>query len=366
MAKAYEVIEKGLKARHSLMMMCIEGPAEFIEFATKRLTKCYNALDVIEPGKTKGTIRRYFKFHFELRADFMAEWKAAKVAAPEMKKRITKDAVVPNGNAVLAAQIELQKAEQALARAIERTPSPVKNTYPAKSLSVKHGAVVRAHRQLVLNKHEAIELDSIFVDQERKQPRKMKVERILYKDPYGSPVASRPLCRKAAEEHWAQCLKSHRLAIPVGQITPDYAKRVLEMFGSLEAYLGYMLVGDTNALRLPVIERALQQLKVIPADINREEVLDAYQVATNAINEFAAWLDMVNAMYHQDVLDIVKGITHMEQFDPVRYQKAMGVLKAMRKRLVKVEERPAKDSDNPFTISVCAPEEDICAPEEAA
>jgi hypothetical protein len=366
MAKAYVVIEKGLKARHALMIMCIEGPAEFIEFATSRLSKRYASMGITEAGAAAGTTRHFFKINFTLRSDFMADWKEAKLAAPDLKKRITKDNVVPDASAVMKAQIELNKAEEALARAIERSPAPVKNTYPAKALSAKRGGVRRAHRQLVINKMEAEVLDALFVDKDRTKPQRISIARVPYKDPYGHPVKGRALCHQAAEEHWAKCVKSHRLAIPIGQITPDYAKRVLETFGSLEAYLGFMLVGNTTALRLPVIERALEQLKEIPAEISREEVLSAYQVATRSVNEFAAWLEMVNAMYHYDVLDIVRGITHMQAFDPKRYQLALTVLKAMRKRLVKVDERQVKDIENPFTISICAPEDEICEPEEAA
>lgn len=371
MAKAYDIGRGDYETSSGLLLVCIEGPKEFIEFASKRLSVKWANTNIQEPGDVAGTIREYFEMQPCERTEFMSDWRSAKAAAPEMVKHISRAANTEGCSAIEAARAALKKAESALNRAITRSQKPnlssTSSLYYVKAISSMRGNVRRAHRHLIMTEQEEKELEAFFSDKACQLPRQLIFDRVPYKDPFGREV-SREQCRKAAEEHWAVCVKALRLGLEIGAVTVEHAEKMFRLFGSLEAYLSFMRVGDLSALRLPVIEKALAQLDSISGHLSNREVLDIYELATRAVEELATWMEMINAMYHKDILRIVKGITEMQKFQRARYDLAVSTLQAMRAKLMKPIPRQKDVIGDPFTtISVCEPDgEQLYPPETAA
>lgn len=375
MARAYNLAKGSGRLHDGMIWMVIEGPEHFIKFATKLLKKEHELVGLREPLEIEGEIREYFSIPRSRKHVFMADWKAAKAEYPNHIKcpRTTPGHVTPKPNGIEGAVEELEKAEAALQRAIARANGPERHQrsqkYLVKYLSQMRGGVRRSHRQLVVNTREAEELAAIFLDKACKHPRPFIVDKVPYRDPFGRNV-SRDVCREAAIEHWGMCIKAHRLGCTIGPVKPDYAAEMIAKFGCLDMYLSFMKVGDVNAQRLPVIDKALAQLKALPKRINQNALLSAYEVAIEAVKEFTAWVEMVNAMYHRDVVSIVEGITDHQRYDAKNHAKAVALLLAMRSRMSRFTPEPEKKEvkSTPFTISVCAPEDDgsVCSSEEFA
>lgn len=372
MPRAYIHAKGAESQRDGMIWMVIEGTAEFIDFAAAKLKKDHELVGLRETLESTDEVREYFNIQRSRKTVFMADWRAVKAAY----RAHIKSLVSPNkpaSDGLQDAAEKLEKAEAALKRAIERVNGPDSHhrsqKYLIKSLSHMRGDVRRSHRQLVVSTLEAEELNAVFLDKERKRPRPYIVERVPYRDPFGRKV-TREACREAATEHWGMCIKAHRLGCTIGPVTPEHAAEMIATFGCLELYLSFMQVGDVSAQRLPVIERALAQLKEVPTRISKNALLSAYEVATEAVQEFTAWMELVRAMYHRDVLSIVKGITAHQRYDATQHAQAVALLRAMRSRLVRSLPEPEKKvvRSEAFTISICAPDEDepVCSPEEVA
>lgn len=369
MAKATVMKHSEYPAPAGRMVIRVEGAREFMQFAYKRLVTEFSCVKGAQYTDKAGECAMYFIMDEADRASFMAAWKLAKTEFPKAfpcPEQIKK--ARPNAQQIEEAARALEKAEASLKRAISRGNQPERSQkYLQKNICALRGAHRRAHRTLVMSEREAIELAAIFEDKECNKPRKLVYRPTPYKDHTGRTM-KRQACQKSALLHWADIVQANSLATCVGSVTPDYAARMVKQFGSLEAYLSYLRVGDTSAMRLPVIERALAQLRAIPRETSGQQLLEAYQMATVAVEEFAAWLDLVNAMYHHDILRLLeKMIGQQSQFNALLDETVIA-LRLMRNRLVKPEPGSAtaslkkRDAGNtPYVISVCTPDEEEAA-----
>jgi len=351
------------------MIIRVEGSCEFMAFAVSRLNKGFAQTVGPEYTAQPGETAHHYILDTYTRTVFMIVWKRAKsefpkaFPSPERVKTIR-----PDAQQIEEAEKALAKAEVSLDRAIGRINQPGRSaSYLIKNVCALRGAHRRAHRAVVMNKREAEELAAIFEDEACTKPRKLAYRATAYKDHTGRTV-KRQVCYDTAVLHWADVVKANSLVTTIGSVTPDYAERMVKQFGSLEAYLSYLRVGDTTAMRLPVIERALAQLRKIPRAKYTSEVLQAYGVATAAVQEFADWLELVNAMYHQDILRLLQSIITQKDGMTRLLDDALATLNQMRNRLVKAQQQDAAvslkhraASSSPYVISVCAPDEEEAA-----
>ncbi|WP_147200795.1 hypothetical protein [Pantoea sp. CCBC3-3-1] len=88
-AKAYEVRKDGAEISRGDIMMCIEGPKTFINFAEKTLDKDYSNGGVEEEGGREGDIAVYYGMARGEKATFMQDWK-------ELKAEWAKQSITPS------------------------------------------------------------------------------------------------------------------------------------------------------------------------------------------------------------------------------------------------------------------------------
>lgn len=353
------------------MMIRVEGTREFMTFAVSRLDKYFSQAKGPVYESQPGETAHHYMLDVSDRSVFMAVWKHAKSEFPKAFPSVEKvKKTRPDAHQIDEAQKALNSAEVSLQRAVERINQQGRSaTYLTKNVSAMRGAHRRAHRALVLNQRDALELAAFFEDQACTRPRKLAYRPKPYKDHNGRAV-KRQACYESALLHWADIVKSNSLAVHIGSVTPDYAARMVRQFGSLEAFLSHLRVGDTTAMRLPVIERALAQLRKIPRGKFSHEIVEAYHVATTAVKEFADWLELVNAMFHSDILRLLESV--LCQKKGVRLSQlldeALETLDQMRNRLIKARPRDTdaplrsrRASNTPYVISVCSPDEEEAA-----
>lgn len=81
-ARAVEEIKGEGEARNGKIMMSIEGPRDFIEWAAEDLEQDYENLNCEGEGKTEDEIGLYFSLDRADKPLFMARWKHLKSAWP--------------------------------------------------------------------------------------------------------------------------------------------------------------------------------------------------------------------------------------------------------------------------------------------
>lgn len=351
------------------MIIRVEGSREFMKFAITRLSNKFTQTEGPDYTAQPNEIAQHYILGAADRTAFMIVWKRAKAEFPKAfpsPERIKK--IRPDAKQIEEAEKALESAEASLERAISRMNQPDRSaTYLNKSVSSLRGARRRAHRAVVMNIREAQELAAIFEDEACTKPRKLVYRAAAYRDHIGRKV-KRQVCYDTAMMHWADVVKANSLVTSIGSVTPEYAERMVKQFGCLEAYLSYLRVGDTTAMRLPVIERALSQLRKIPRTKYTPEVMQAYDVATAAVKEFADWLNLVNAMYHNDILRLVENIITQKDGMTLLLDDVLLTLNRMRNRLIK-EKKPDTSAppiqrgtnSTPYVISICTPDEEEAA-----
>ncbi|WP_147200831.1 hypothetical protein [Pantoea sp. CCBC3-3-1] len=354
MPRAFEVPKNDSEdTNRGRIMMCIEGPRDLVDFADFRLRENFTSGLVEEEGSREGEIALFFVIGRDEKPYFMDKWKEAKAAFPKSRP--------PKARQVAEAAAKLCEAEQTLQRAIDITKSPARlersAKYLRKRVSSLRGGVRRAHRALCITEKESQELLAVFEDVSCTRPRQLVAVPVTYTDHKGSTV-SREKCLTSAVQHWATIVKAHRLAITIGDATPDYARGMLNKFGSLDIYLSFKGVGQTSAIRLPVVEHALQLVKELPAQPGGAQLEITQALVRHSVSELVSWMEMTNAMFHYDIIQIVDQITAAGRAYAEQREAALKSLTTIRDRLTPQEPIQIKArASSPLVISTCSPEE---------